>query len=270
MVRERFFHRWSCGTSAGRMGLLDGLVGTWDPGNISVFHMDMDLRAGTDDEELAESLGDSIFREWEGIDLKTFTVTDATVRWGFSERTRGKIESSLLKVQKSGGGWRVSFKGGEFQQCWLKRMEIEEMTAHCTREGIVFEKARLRQIGTKGTADFSGLRVSGGARPELRGTVKLRKLDVGRLVPLALRSYVEGTISGDFRVFGSTNSPSGVGLMGDVVLDGENVVSLRQRIHLLKALSIIDFSRNYHRVDFDEGAFSLKTVGGAWKFPMWT
>jgi hypothetical protein len=31
---------------------------------------------------------------------------------------------------------------------------------------------------------------------------------------------------------------------------------------LLKALSIVDYSRNYHRIDFNEGAFQMRTHGG--------
>ncbi|MGD9419575.1 MAG: hypothetical protein Q7R22_011600 [Verrucomicrobiota bacterium JB025] len=257
-----FFSTMEARNIRAKMSLVDGLVGKWEPGNISIFRLDMDLRAGTDDAASAENLKNAVFRDWEGMDLQTFTVADATIRWGFSDRTRGGIESSLLKVQKVGEGWRVSFEGGEFNQNWLRRLRIVKLTALCTPEGITFETARMKQIGTDGTVDFSGLKLLAGARPDLRGEVKLRRLDIGRIVPTALRSFVEGTMSGDFQVFGSTNSPSGVGFNGDVILDGEDVISLRERIHLLKALSIIDFSRNYHRVDFDEGVFSLKTIDG--------
>jgi hypothetical protein len=40
---------------------------------------------------------------------------------------------------------------------------------------------------------------------------------------------------------------------------------LRERIHLLKALSVVDYSRNYHRIDFREGSFRIKTGGGGMK-----
>ena len=82
------------------------------------------------------------------------------------------------------------------------------------------------------------------------------------ILPAALRSFVEGSISGDFRVFGSTNSSDGIGFEGQVVMDGEDVISLRERIHILKALSVVDYSRNYHRIDFREGSFQMKTTRG--------
>jgi hypothetical protein len=50
--------------------------------------------------------------------------------------------------------------------------------------------------------------------------------------------------------------------VGQVVLDGNDVISLRERIHLLKARSVVDYSRNYHRVDFREGTLQLRTIGG--------
>jgi hypothetical protein len=37
---------------------------------------------------------------------------------------------------------------------------------------------------------------------------------------------------------------------------------LRDRIHLLKALSVVDYSRKYHRVDFREGSLEIKTGHG--------
>ena len=45
-------------------------------------------------------------------------------------------------------------------------------------------------------------------------------------------------------------------------MDGKDVISLRERIHLLKALSVLDYSRNYHRIDFREGSFQMKTIRG--------
>ena len=85
---------------------------------------------------------------------------------------------------------------------------------------------------------------------------------IENITPPSIRNYLEGSISGDFNVFGSTNSPQGIGFAGQVVLEGRDMISLRDRIHLLKALSVVDYSRNYHRVDFREGALQLRTIGG--------
>lgn len=243
-----------------KMGLVDGLVGVWNPGVISILKLDIDLRAGADDSESAGKLAEVVFRKSEAVDISAFEVADANVTWGYSERTQGGIKSSKLKVQRVESGWRMNFKGGEFHQNWLQGLEIVELVVVCSPEGLVFEKAELKK--GSGKVDFKGLRVNGGERPEVAGLVKIRNLGLDVILPPALRAFLEGTLSGEFRVFGSTNSSEGVGFDGQVVLDGEDVLSMRERIHLLRALSVVDYSRNYHRVDFREGSFQMKTYRG--------
>ncbi len=257
---ETFFSSLEARLIRCNMGLLDGLTGVWNPGTIAISKLDLDLRAGTDDSESARKLGEVLFRKSGKVLTDSFQVADASLRWGYSERNQGAIESSVMKMQRIDTGWRVSFKGGTFRQNWLRGLRIEEIVAICQPDGIVFESAKLR--GGEGVVDFSGLRVAGGERPEVSGVAKIRKLSLERILPTAARSFLEGSISGDFRVFGSTNSSDGIGFDGQVVMDGEDLISLRERIHILKALSVVDYSRNYHRIDFREGSFQMKTLRG--------
>jgi hypothetical protein len=257
---ETFFSSLEARTIRCRMGLLDGLKGIWKPGLISIARLEIDLRAGADDADAARMLAEAVFRRSERVEISAFEVADATFRWGYSDRTRGAIESSFLRVQRSESGWRLSFKGGYFYQNWLHRFEIVSLVVVCRPEGLVFEKAELKQGA--GTVDFSGLKVAGGERPEISGVAKVRKIDLETILPTAVRPFVEGVISSDLRVFGSTNTSEGVGFEGQLVMDEENVVSLRERIHLLQALSVVDFSRTYHRVDFEEGSMQMKTHNG--------
>jgi hypothetical protein len=125
---------------------------------------------------------------------------------------------------------------------------------------VTFERAEFKR--GRGTVEFPGLRVLGGERPQVDGIVKLRRVDIESITPPALRNFVEGQISGDFKVFGSTNSSDGIGFEGQAVLDGQDNISLRDRIHILKALSVVDYSRNYHRVDFREGSFQIRSHQG--------
>ena len=194
------------------MHLLDGLVGVWDPGIISMARLDLDFRAGADDEKSALKLAEAVFYESSAIKADKFEVSEATVRWGFSERTQGAIESSILKMQRTSTGWRMSFKGGRFRQNWLQGLEIEELVVVCEAGGLVFETAKLKE--GSGTVDFSGLRVIGGERPQVKGLVKVRNLNFETILPSALDSFVEGSISGDFQAFGSTNSSEGIGFRG--------------------------------------------------------
>jgi hypothetical protein len=243
-----------------KMGLLDGVVGQWDTGAVSIARLDMELRAGADDAESAQMLSKALFNVPQKILVNTLEVADASLQWGYSERTRGSIENSDLKIQRQGGGWKMSFRGGRFSQNWLRRLEIVSLVISCDTDGILFEKAELR--GGGGTLDFSGLKVTGGERPLIEGNAKICSLPLASILPAALRNFVDGSISGNFKVSGSTNSPEGVGFEGTTTLEGQDTLTLRDRIYLLKALSGVDYVRNYHRVDFNEGSLHIKTTAG--------
>ena len=257
---ETFFTSLEARNIHCQMGFLDGLVGQWDPGTIAISRLDVELHAGADDAESAKNLSEAFFKKSKDVLINSMAITDATLHWGYSERTRGSIENSVLKVQRLENGVKLNFVGGTFSQNWLRRIEIVSLVVVCDPDGLTFERAEFRR--GQGTVDFSGLRVTGGERPLVEGIAKIRKLGLDSVVPLALRSFVEGSISGDFKVSGSTNSSDGIGFEGQVSLDGQDTISLRERLHLLKALSVVDYVRNYYRVDFREGSFQMKTGGG--------
>lgn len=257
---DTFFSSLEARNIRSRMGLLDGISGQWDTGVVSVSRMEVDLRAGADDADSAKQMAESLFRKFHNIRLSSMEVADASVRWGYSERTKGAISNSELQVQRLDNSLKLRFRGGTFSQNWLRKLEIVDLVISCDPEGMVFEKALLKK--GQGSVDFSGLRVTGGERPVLDGAMKIRKVELEGLLPLAQRSFVEGTLSGEFRVSGSTNTTDGVAFAGLVTLDGTDTITLRKRVHLLQALSDVDYVRNYHRVDFNEGSFQLKTSGG--------
>lgn len=243
-----------------KMGLLDGLAGVWKPGIITISRLDLDLRAGTNDAQSAQKLAESLFRKSDKLEIRTMEVPDASLRWGFSEPTQGSIESSFMKVLRTETGWRLSFKGGTFTQNWLRNLEIVNLVVVCEPDGVLFEKAQMRH--KIGTVDFSGLRVRAGELPMVEGTAKVRNLALEDILPANFRTFLEGSISGNFRVFGSTNTADGVGFEGLVELGGDDSISIRERVRLLKALSDVDYSRNYHRVDFRSGSFQLRSTRG--------
>jgi len=238
----------------------DDLKSVWDPGNIAITRLDIELRAGADDGAMSKNISDALFKEIPHVQLANFEVADATLHWGYSERTRGMIEGSALKILRGDGSYKLNFRGGTFSQNWLRKLEIVTLVALIDRNGITIEKAEFRK--GEGTAEFLGVKISGGERPLAQGIVRLKSMNLETLLPAALQSFVEGTLSGDLDVFGSTNSPDGIGFKGIFKLDKENKISLRDRFHVLRALSVIDYSRNYHRVDFHGGQFHLKTTSG--------
>ena len=257
---ETFFTALEARNIRCKMGLLDGVKGKWDTGAVTISHLDMELRAGADDAESARMLSKALFNVPEKVLVNTIDVVDASLQWGYSERTRGSIENSEVKIQRQGGGWKMSFKGGKFSQNWFRRLDIVQMVVVCDAEGLTFEKAELR--GSNGSVDFSGLKVTGGERPLIHGNVTIRNLALASILPAALRNFVDGSISGNFKISGSTNSPEGVGFEGLTTLDGQDTLTLRDRIYLLKTLSGVDYVRNYHRVDFNEGSLHIKTTAG--------
>lgn len=243
-----------------KMGLLDTFKKEWQPGIISISRLELGLRAGADSAEAAKSIGDVLFRINGAMKLNTISVNSATLRWGYSERTRGSIQGSKMWVQKVPHGWKLRFRGGTFTQNWLKRLEIEELDVLIGKEGVTFEKAVFKK--DQGYVTLYDMKVTAGERPEVSGRVNLNKVDISSIVPVGVRNFVEGKISGELMAFGSTNSVDGVGFEGVIGLGGDDLIVLRDRVHLLRALSVVDAFNNYRRVDFRNGSFRMKTHGG--------
>lgn len=244
----------------GRKSILDSFRKEWDPGTIRASSMNLDLRAGADSQKAAESIAAFYFQDTGGFKLSSIDVKNTSIRWGYSARSRGSIIGSNMRAERLQDGWKLRFRGGTFSQNWLKRLEIVELDVVFGRKGIVFEKALFRK--NKGEISFINLKVDGGERPEVSGMVRLRKMDISSLLPMAVRNFVEGTLSAELNVFGSTNSSEGVGFEGDVVLEGEDMIVLRDRIHVLRALSVVDAFNDYRRIDFRDGSFHMKTHNG--------
>jgi hypothetical protein len=243
-----------------RMGLVDGLVGVWNPGNIFIARLEANLKAGTNDDKLANELGKVIFAQSPTFNISSIEIANATLHWGYSDQTRGSILNSEMRVQRTETGWRLSFRKGTFRQNWLRRLEIVDLVVLVEPGGLLFERAEFKQ--GRGTVEFPGLKLTAGSRPQVDGIVKIRNIELAHILPPALLNFLEGSLSGDFRASGSTNSNEGVCLQGRVILDGQDSISLRDRFHVLKALSVVDYSRNYRRVVFSTGAFQIRTQGG--------
>lgn len=243
-----------------KMGILDGLLWVWDPGVVSIAKMDLDLRAGADDDESAERMAKVLFERSKKVKIEAFEAGHVNIRWGYSERTQGAIESSAMMAQRTAKGWRLSFKGGTFSQNWLGALEIVNLVIACDPQGIRFEKAEFKQ--GNGKVNFTDLRVIGGSRPQVRGNLSIQRVRLDHLLPAAVAVFIEGSISGEFVVSGSTNSSEGVCFDGQIVMNGEDVITLREGLPMLTALSVMDYSRNYHRIDFREGSFRVSTGGG--------
>lgn len=228
----------------------------WNPGIIEISKVIMSVRAGTDSEEASKEIGDVLFQSFGDIKVDAVHVADMSLRWGFTERSRGSIQSSKMKAVPTADGWRLSFRGGYFTQNWLRRMFIEELDAVISRDGIRFEKAVLNRGG--GSMVLNDFKLVSGQRPEVSGMMSLKGMEITPMLPVVARSYVEGKISGEFEINGSTNSTEGIGFDGVVTLNEGDVITLRDTIPLLKALSVVDAFSMYRRVDFRTGSFRME------------
>jgi hypothetical protein len=269
---KTFFNSLDAKNIRCKMGLFDGFVGHWDTGNISISRLEMELRPGSEDEKSSKLIADVLFDSSKKVTINSLEIEDTSFFWGYSAKTRGSIENSHLLARRLGDAWKLDFKGGTFTQNWLQKLDIERLVVTCNREGIIFEQAKLRK--GSGLIDFSGLKLIGGALPTVEGTAKVRLLDLEQILSSVQSEIIEGKISGDFKITGSTNSFEGIGFSGDVMLNSSekslssdkeligreaSIILNDEHVPVLKALSIVDFTRDYRRTNFVEGSFHLKT-----------
>ena len=241
-------------------GILSDFQKDWDPGVVNISRVDLGLRAGSDSREAAESMADVYFQDTGRLKLERIVVKEMSVRWGYSERTRGSIIGSHMIADRLVDGWQLRFKGGTFSQNWLKRLAIEELVVQFSRKGLVIEKALFKK--NEGFVTFLDMKVNAGERPEVSGKMSIRKFNLSNVLPVAARNFVEGFVSAELNVFGSTNSSEGVGFEGDLVLAEEDFITILERVHLLRAIGVVDAFNNFKRIDLREGGFHMKTHAG--------
>jgi len=269
-----FFHSLDAGNIRFKMPILAGISGLWKAGTLQAKRLEMEVKAGADSAEQAKAIGNALFRDWDNFNFSSVEVDETSIHWGdnseanrlmgFSPRAAGGIEKSRMIATRSPEGWRLVFTGGRFSQNWLKDLVIESMVIEIGRGGLVFKQGKFK-CGAEGTVVFHDVAVSGGEKPQVSGKVELTNVELESFLPQTATSLVEGRISGELAVSGSTNMMEGIHFEGDIRLAEGSVVSLRERIELLKTLVLADRFNSYRKVDFTRGSFHIKTGGGAMK-----
>ena len=246
-----------------KRGLFSDFQKEWDPGTVTISKVSMSLHAGAESHEAAESMANVYFQDTGKLKLEQIVVKDMSMMWGFTEGTRGAIIGSQMTAKRLPEGWKLRFRGGTFSQNFFSRLNIEEIVVQFGRKGLVIEKANFKT--NTGTVTLLGVKVKAGMEPEVSGKLMLRNINISSLVPIAVRNFVDGRISGELDVSGLTNSSAesdGISFEGNLVLEGEDYITVRDRIHLLRAISMVDPYNNYKRLDFREGGFHMKTLAG--------
>ena len=193
--------------------------------------------------------------------LESIEIDELSCEWGYSKITYGKLEKAKFRASRDQGVWEISLEGGRFSQNWLKNLDIKEAKLLCDSDGIRVEKLLLSKNG--GEMELAGSIMGPAARPkfDLKGSFQsLPILSLVRLPGIDVREFMSGSISGDLKISGSTDYR--IVMEADVELRGNDVVTLREKWDLLRAMSVLDVYRTYRRVDFEEGMFSFKSGGG--------
>ena len=269
---ECFFHSCEAGGISFRMGLLDSVSKTWNANQIVVDRLSLNIKAGAESGDEAALLKKSLFQNSPNLKFQTFESKNTRVSWGYSERTMGSISQSNMLVIRENKNWRIKFTNGFFQQNWLRNLQIDELVLLCTENGITVEKGKFH-IGKEektttanaspiGKIVFNGVKIEGGQRPQYSGSIQLENVPVEELMQETYTRYLEGTVSGELKIQGSTNSPDGVALSGRMALRESDHLTTRSRLHIFNALSIVCQSGAYRKTTFTEGYFNLKTSAG--------
>ncbi len=262
------------------MGLLDGIREEWRPGVIDINSVDAVVKGGANSSEEAGQAIDVLFRETPGFEVDGIRVTRTRLSWGYAigseVRNFGKIADSRLEATRVGSSWRLVFRGGTFTQNWMTDFPIHELIFILRPDGLEVEEGWLGvpegdpPAGTPGDeikswkwkVEFQDVRVDGGEYPEFSGKLVFDSVPLETLVAGQLETRIEGRLSGELELSGSTNSAEGVGFKGSFEIPEGAQLAMRDEFALLRTIDVVDAFNNYKRIDFDTGSFDVTTGGG--------
>lgn len=255
---ESFFHHLDIGRLRLNMKLTDGLFGMWNGGGILIDRLDLDLKGGARSDSAASEAYQSLFTEHRSFEFEWVEAQKTNLSWGYSSNNRGAIRDSHMTAARDGDTWKLEFKGGTFSQNWIRHFEIAKMTVVCDDLGVHIKEAELLADG--GSLTFQ-VNIGEGGQPEALGSVVISSMPMSALLPYRFSEWVEGRISGEGTISGSTNSQEGISLDLDLSLkDGDELV-LRDSLPLLSALSVVDVYNSYRKIEFTEGSCHIVTGG---------
>lgn len=239
---------------------LTGITSDWNPDSVKMERADFNLKAGGTTEEMGEAFS-GIRESFAGKGVTSILIEDFSCDWGYSKLTYGRIANTRFSAGLEDGKWVVSLIGGTYQQNWLKDFDLTEGRLVIDEDGIEVETLKLAQ-GT-GKLNLSGEIRGPEEKPEFGLSGKFENLSLEKLIRLdgvTTRDFIDGQISGDLAMSGSTNQ--GIKIAGTASLEKEDSITIREKWSILKAISIMDTQRTFRRIFFSEGGFQFVTEGG--------
>ena len=253
---DSFFDRASIRNCKTRMGLLAGVVNKWRGESIEIERLEMAIKSGSDEPDGAGAF-EAIFQQGDDFSFERVEVADASLSWGYSELTAGRIENAKLSAQRNEGGWRLTVTGGTFSQNWLKGLSIEVLECRLTREGVQIVEGRMRSGSGAVTlvAEVRGPVTD----PQVTGSGEMKNLPFAQSLTPEVEAFVRGSLSGSFTLGGSPYSSSGIAINAEIVMDSNDEIVITDEIKLLDAISLVDRYRSYKKVRFRSGSFNMET-----------
>jgi hypothetical protein len=263
-----FFTRLETSGISLNMSIVEGFKRVWKAQNITIDRLSITVKAGAETAESAALAGKSLFKDRPDFQFDSITVKNARVNWGYSENTKGSIAGSNAVIKKTETGWIIEFTNGTFEQNWLRKLTIKKLNLRIEPGILVVEKAEFvpesdstntDTESKKGEVTFHQFKVSGSDRPSFSGAIRFKHIPLDCLLLDAYSPYIDGRLSGEVKIGGSTNSSAGVELDGRIALQGDDHISLKNRLPLLSCLSIINPTGDYGKMVLSEGYFQVKT-----------
>ena len=253
---DSFFDRASIRNCKTRMGLLAGVVNKWRGESIEIERLEMAIKSGSDEPDGAGAF-EAIFQQGDDFSFERVEVADASLSWGYSELTAGRIENAKLSAQRNEDGWRLTVTGGTFSQNWLKGLSIEVLECRLTREGVQIVEGRMRSGSGAVTlvAEVRGPVTD----PQVTGSGEMKNLPFAQSLTPEVEAFVRGSLSGSFNLGGSPYSSSGIAINAEIVMDSNDEIVITDEIKLLDAISLVDRYRSYKKVRFRSGSFNMET-----------
>lgn len=258
---QSFFYEARLQELSGEFSLLTGISEDWKPKSVAIQKADFQIKAGGSLEEMVASYA-SIRGSLTGNGLDLIKIDDLSFDWGYSKLTHGAVRNTSFNAKLEGGVWKIEIRGGTFEQNWLGPLTIKKGVLRVGESGLEVVSLSLALGG--GSLELSGGITGPLDMPQfdLKGafsSLPLEKLIV--LEGITTREFIEGTISGDLQISGSSNRRIETSVSVELVED--DLITIRERWSLLRALSILDSDRTYLRLAFSTGSFSFTTGGGA-------
>ncbi|MGJ8677148.1 MAG: hypothetical protein ACSHX0_06505 [Akkermansiaceae bacterium] len=258
-TNKSFYHSLEARFIDLKMMPYDGFLGNWNAGTIKLRSLDVNLRAGADNDGQALDAYESLFIENEKFDFDRIEVAHANLEWGYSELNMGSIKSSEMTAYRHKLGWTLVFTGGEFSHGVLRKLKINKVLVNLDAQGVHVTNAKLASLDGKGSLELN-FDIDISNQPKVAGYVQMNSVPLETFIHQDYLDRFKGSISAEGEIRGSTNTQQGVVLDLNIKLNENDSLLLRDAVPLMSTLRITDAINNYGKLNFTKGGFQMKVV----------